>query len=130
MTPPKKPEWFELRDNDNNAPRPEGKRFKRGVLLAVPFLIVGIGAVAAQIGEDSPAEAENVVATASVTPEEAVITPSAPSTPDAPSIATLPTKPRGGDDDDDHEGFKPRRPHHGEERHDFDDDDEFEGDDD
>lgn len=142
MTPPKKPEWFELRDNDKSAPRPEAKRFKRGTLLAVPFLIVGIGAVAAQISDEIPAERQSVVATAnletttsSVTPgatvDTPVVTQPAPSAGDVPSIAKLPTKARGGDDDDfdddddEHEG----RRHHGFD-HDDDDDDDFEGDDD
>jgi len=93
MTPPKKPEWFELTESDGVKPRASVKRSARGVLLALPLLLIGVGVVVAQGTDESPAVAESITTVASAAPQaSAAITP-------APAIATPPTG--GGDDDDD-----------------------------
>jgi len=93
MTPPKKPEWFELTESDGEKPRASVKRSARGVLLALPLLLIGVGVVVAQGTDESPAVAESITTVASAAPQaSAAITP-------APAIATPPTG--GGDDDDD-----------------------------
>jgi hypothetical protein len=96
MTPPKKPEWFELAESDGGKPRTSVKRSARGVLLAVPLLLIGVGVVVAQGTDESPASAETVTTIASAAPSMS---------PDValakPSIAIPPTG--GGDDDDDYE---------------------------
>ena len=93
MTPPKKPEWFELTESDGVKPRASVKRSARGVLLALPLLLIGVGVVVAQGTDESPAVAESITTVASAAPQaSAAITP-------APAIATPPTG--GGDDDND-----------------------------
>ena len=94
MTPPKKPEWFELAESDGGKPRTPVKSGARGVLLALPLMLIGAGVVVAQTAGDSPAVTESVTTVASATPlVSAAITT-------APAIATPPT---GGGDDDDEE---------------------------
>ena len=92
MTPPKKPEWFELAESDGGKPRTSVKRSARGVLLALPLLLIGVGVVVAQGTDESPANAETVTTVASAAPSMS---------PDValakPSIAIPPT---GGEDDD------------------------------
>ncbi len=93
MTTPKKPEWFELAESDGGKPRTPVKSGARGVLLALPLMLIGAGVVVAQTADDSPAVAESVTSVASAAPQaSAAITT-------APAIATPPTG--GGDDDDD-----------------------------
>ena len=93
MTPPKKPEWFELAESDGGKPRASVKRSARGVLLAVPLLLIGVGVVLAQGTDESPAVAESTTTITSAAPSKS---------PDValakPSIAIPPT---GGEDDDD-----------------------------
>ena len=98
-----KPEWFELTENDAPRPRRDVKRGFRSLALAIPLLAIGIGVVAAQTSNESPAIAETAtVATASAAPS---VTPSITSNaaPAKPSIATPPIPPTGGDDDDEYE---------------------------
>ena len=141
MTDNNKPEWFEIAEKDQpSVPRKSSKTLPLAAVLAAT-LIIGVGAVVAQVQEESPAIA---VETASVqtTASNSTASPSSvaqnsksspvvrianPATSSAstgtsglqnPSIAKLPTK--GGDDDD--EG-RSRNSNHG-------DDDEDEGDDD
>jgi hypothetical protein len=91
MTPPKKPEWFELTEGDAVKPRTSVKRSARGVLLALPLLFIGVGVVVAQGTDESPAIAESSTTLASAAPQLST----------TPAIATPPTG--GGDDDDDYE---------------------------
>ena len=65
MTPPKKPEWFELTESDGVKPRASVKRSARGVLLALPLLLIGVGVVVAQGTDESPAVAESITTVAS-----------------------------------------------------------------
>ena len=104
MTPPKKPEWFELTEGDAVKPRTSVKRSARGVLLALPLLLIGVGVVVAQTADDSPAVAESVTSVASAAPQvnDAPASSAIKSSsvkPMQPAIATPPTG--GGDDDED-----------------------------
>ena len=93
MTTPKKPEWFELAQSDGGQPRTPVKSGARGVLLALPLMLIGAGVVVAQTADESPAVAKSITTAASAAPQvSAAITT-------APAIATPPTG--GGDDDDD-----------------------------
>jgi hypothetical protein len=93
MTPPKKPEWFQLAESDGGKPRTSVKRSARGVLLALPLLLIGVGVVVAQGTDESPAVAESVTTVASAAPSMSPDVAQA-----KPSIAIPPT---GGEDDDD-----------------------------
>ena len=93
MTPPKKPEWFELTESDGVKPRASVKRSARGALLALPLLLIGVGVVVAQGTDESPAIAEPVTTLASAAPSMSANVALV-----NPSIAVPPT---GGEDDDD-----------------------------
>jgi hypothetical protein len=143
MTENNKPEWFEIAENDGPAAPPKASKTLPLAAVFVTVLILGIGAVVAQVQEESPATAvdtTSVQTTASnsaaspttvaqnskTSPAVRIANPAASSAITAtsglqnPSIAQLPTK--GGDDDDDDDD---------EDDDDEDDDDEEdEGDDD
>ena len=93
MTPPKKPEWFELAESDGGKARTSVKRNARGVLLALPLLLIGAGVVVAQGTDESPAAAESATTLASAAPQLNTV----------PAIATPPTAGDYEDDDDDYE---------------------------
>ena len=142
MTENNKPEWFEIAENDGPAAPPKASKTLPLAAVFATALILGIGAVVAQVQEESPAIAVDTTSV-QATPSNNSASPtsvaqnskSAPATRIAnpaattvmagtsglqnPSIAQLPTK---GDDDDDHED----RSHNGNHA----DDDEDEGDDD
>jgi hypothetical protein len=104
MTTPKKPEWFELAQSDGGKPRTPVKSGARGVLLALPLMLIGAGVVVAQTADDSPAVAKSVTSVASAAPQlnDAPASSAIKSSsvkPMQPAIATPPTG--GGDDDDD-----------------------------
>ncbi len=86
MTPPKKPEWFELAESDGGKAHTSVKRSARGALLALPLLLIGVGVVVAQGTDESPAITS---AAPSMSANVALANP---------SIAIPPT---GGEDDDD-----------------------------
>ena len=138
MTPDKKPEWFQLADADNSA---STRKISKGLpimaLVAVAG-IIGVGSIFGQPQEQTPANATETIAPAtvvstqtsaqsqSVTPSNndapsgttSAITPSAPKAAASSGIANpLAKKPMGGgEDEDDDEGE--------------DDEDDDEGDDD
>ena len=98
-----KPEWFELAEKDGGKTHFEAKRSARGVLLALPLLLIGVGVVVAQGTDESPATTESITTLASTAPEvnaapSAAVKSSLASLTN-PSIAIPPTG--GGDDDDD-----------------------------
>ena len=109
MTPPKKPDWFELAESDGGKAHTSVKRSARGALLALPLLLIGVGVVVAQGTDESPAIAEPVTTLASAAPSMSANVALA-----NPSIAIPPTG--GEDDDDDYD--------------DYEEDDEDEGEDD
>jgi len=133
MTENNKPEWFEIAENDGPAVPPKASKTLPLAAAFATALILGVGAVVAQVQEESPAMAvdtasvQTTVSSSTASPT-LVAQVSNPATSAAiastselqnPSIAQLPTK---TEDDDDHEG----RSHRG----DHDDEDEDEGDDD
>ena len=103
MTPPKKPEWFQLAESDGIKPRASVKRSARGALLALPLLLIGVGVVA-QTTDESPVLAETVTTVASAAPEINAA-PTSPAMKSSsvmqPAIATPPVG--GGDADDEYE---------------------------
>ena len=143
MTDNNKPEWFEIAEKDQpSVPRKASKTLPLAAVLAAT-LIIGVGAVVAQVQEKSPAVAvetasvqtsasnntaspTTVASNAKPSPVVRIANPSASSAVATttglqnPSIAKLPTK--SGDDDDENEG-RSRNGNHGE-------DDDDEGDDD
>ena len=108
MTPPQKPEWFQLVDNDGGKPRKNVKRGFRTLALSIPLLAIGIGVVVAQTSNEAPASAETTSAAATQAP---IVTTStlapkvvaAPKKSNQPSIAKPPVAPVGGEDDDEYE---------------------------
>jgi hypothetical protein len=132
MTENNKPEWFQIAENDGPAVPPKASKTLPFAAVMATALILGVGAVVAQVQEESPAMAvdtasvQTTVSSSTASPT-LVAQVSNPATSAAiastselqnPSIAQLPTK----TEDDDHEG----RSHRG----DHDDEDEDEGDDD
>ncbi len=137
MTPPKKPDWMEIADNDGGSDRPTSVAKSRR-----PFLIVATalaltfgGAFIAQSSQDSPTSVELSIvpqASQSATSVAPAISPTGPSATNPPAIASPPSM-KGGDDHDDEfeeDGHRDRRDReHGErdgDRDDDHDDDEFE----
>ena len=103
MTPPNKPEWIELADADS---APQVKKVTRALpalVLAAALSIVGVGALVAQSGAETPVTTTEQGVNASTTSSASVPSnPSSianPSAPKQPGIASMPTG--GGDDDDD-----------------------------
>jgi len=85
----KKPEWFELAEKDGGKPRTPVKTSARGVLLALPLLLIGVGVVVAQTSQDAPATTEVISVAQS-----------------KPSIATPPLPPKYADDDEENDDFE------------------------
>ena len=115
MTPPNKPEWIHLAETDS-APRvKKSARALPALVLAAAMSIVGLGALVAQNGAETPAisseqginisTASAPAATSAISPDISTSAPNTtsviqPGAPQLPSIATLPT---GGGDDEDEE---------------------------
>jgi len=122
MTPNKKPEWFQLADADNSA---STRKISKGLpimALVTVAAIIGVGSIFGQPQEQTPANATETVAPAtvvstqtsaqsqSVTPSNndapagttSAITPSTPKAASSSGITNpLAKKPMGGGDDDD-----------------------------
>ena len=132
MTENNKPEWFEIADNDGPAAPPKASKTLPLLAVFASALIIGVGAVVAQVQDKSPADpitsspasseaTSNSSSAVSGTPNAMAstgATASATSGLKNPSIAQLPTK---GDDDDEDEDE--------DEEDDDDDEDEDEDDD-
>jgi hypothetical protein len=131
MTENNKPEWFEIAESDGpTAPRKASKTLPALAVFATA-LILGIGALVAQVQDKSPASAVDAASTqteatnnpTSATSQSPMTDPSVGSSVSStsglknPSIAQLPTK---GDDDDEY----------GDDEDDEDEDDEDEEDED
>ena len=128
MTENNKPEWFEITDADE---KPEIRKVSKSLpasAVLVVALILGVGVVAGQTQNESPASA--ISASSEQTPAAESVPTTAVATVVAgtaatnklvnPSISKLPT---GGDDEDDDEDDDHGR------GHDDDDEDDDEGDD-
>ena len=137
MTENNKPEWFEIAENDGPAALPKSSKALPMLAVFGAALIIGVGAVVAQVQEKSPVDpaASNPAQTASVSNSSspATVTPSAVTSSGAnasttpalknPSIAQLPTN--GDDDEDEYEDDEDE-----DEDDEYEDDDEDEEDDD
>ena len=149
MTENNKPEWFEIAESDGPAAPPKASKTLPLAAVFATALILGIGAVVAQVQEESPATAVDTTsvqtASANNTASPTSVAQISKSSPIArianpatnsaiagtsglqnPSIAQLPTK--GGDDDDDdddddHEGRSHNGDHEEDDEDDEDDDD-------
>ena len=143
MTENNKPEWFEIAESDGPAAPPKASKTLPLAAVFATALILGIGAVVAQVQEESPAIAVDA-ASVQASPSNNTASPtsvaqnskSSPATRIAnpaaatvmagtsglqnPSIAQLPTK---GDDDDDHEGRSRNGNHEDDDEDDEDEDD-------
>lgn len=119
MTPPNKPEWMRLAETDSAPQVKKSGRALPALVLAAALSIVGVGALVAQNGTETP-----VIASDQGTNLSTASSPAEPSAPKQPSIATLPT---GGGDDDDDEDYDEDDD---DEDDDDEDDDDEEGDDD
>ena len=102
MTPPNKPEWIQLAEADSVPQVKKSARALPALVLTAAMSIVGLGALVAQNGAETPAEPSAPSITASLK-SNSVPNPSVaaqPSTPKLPTIAAMPT---GGGEDDDEE---------------------------
>ena len=143
MTENNKPEWFEIAESDGPAAPPKASKTLPLAAVFATALILGIGAVVAQVQEKSPAIAvdtasvqaspsNNTASPTSVAQNSKSSTVTRIANPAAttvmagtsglqnPSIAQLPTK---GDDDDDHEGRSRNGNHEDDDEDDEDEDD-------
>ena len=131
MTPPNKPEWIHLAETDSAPQVKKSARALPALVLAAAMSIVGLGALVAQSGAETPAisseqginlsTASAPAATSAISPDISTSAPNTtsviqPNAPQQPSIASMPTG--GGDDDNDDD-----------EDEDYDDDDEDEDED-
>ena len=90
MTPDKKPEWFQIADEDNAA---STRKISKGLpimALVAVAAIIGVGAIFAQPQEQSPANATETVAPAVVnsTQTSAKSETVAPANTDAPAVTS------------------------------------------
>jgi cell division septation protein DedD len=116
MTPPQKPEWMELADADSAPTAKKSTRLIPALIASVALAILGVGAIATQVGDEAPASASEkvtpaassaLVSLAQSTPVATITvnsTSPAPKesksnsvSPKQPSIASLPSG--GGNDD-------------------------------
>ena len=106
MDPMKKPEWFELVENDGGLPRQNARRGFRALALSIPLMAIGIGVVLAQTSNEAPASAETTSVAATQVPivTTSSVAPKVVATPkkfNQPSIAKPPV---GSEEDDEFEG--------------------------
>jgi hypothetical protein len=114
MTENNKPEWFEIAENDGPAAPPKASKTLPVLAVFATALILGIGAVVAQVQDNSPASAVDAAsvqteATNNATSQSPMTDPSVGSSVSStsglknPAIAQLPTKGDDEEDDDDDE---------------------------
>ena len=115
MTENNKPEWFEIAENDGPSAPPKASKVLPALAVFATALILGIGALVAQVQDKSPASAvdaasvqiEDTNNTTSATSQSPMTDPSVGSTVSStsdlknPAIAQLPTN--GDDEDEDDE---------------------------
>jgi hypothetical protein len=112
MTENNKPEWFEIAENDGPTAPPKASKTLPVLAVFATALILGIGAVVAQVQDNSPASAVDTAivqteATNNATSQSPMTDPSVGSSVSStsglknPAIAQLPTKGVDDDDDDD-----------------------------
>jgi hypothetical protein len=121
MTPPNKPEWIQLAETDSAPQVKKSARALPALVLATAMSIVGLGALVAQNGAETPAtsseqginlSAASAIAdpatTSATSTDVSTSLPNTtsviqPGTPQLPGIASLPTG--GGDDDDEDDDY-------------------------
>ena len=114
MTENNKPEWFEIAENDGPTAPPKASKTLPVLAVFATALILGIGAVVAQVQDDSPTSAVDAAnvqteATNNATSQSPMTDPSVGSSVSStsglknPAIAQLPTKGDDDDEDDDDE---------------------------
>jgi len=112
MTENNKPEWFEIAENDGPTAPPKASKTLPVLAVFATALILGIGAVVAQVQDNSPTSAVDAAnvqteATNNATSQSPMTDPSVDSSVSStsglknPAIAQLPTK--GDDEEDDEE---------------------------
>jgi len=149
MTPPDKPEWIELAEADS---APQVKKVNRAfpaLVLAAALSVVGVGALIAQGGTETPAianeqgsngsvnsstsmpSATSSMASASSPSKSASISnPSSATNSNSPKQPKIAALPNGGDDDEDDDDDEHERRDGDRNRGDHEDDgDDHEGDD-
>ena len=142
MTENNKPEWFEIAENDGPAALPKSSKALPMLAVFGAALIIGVGAVVAQVQEKSPVDpvASNPVQTEAANKTDSPTScfpstnPSAKSSVSCtpalknPSIAQLPIN--GDDDEDEYEDDEDEYEDDDDEDGEFEDDEEDEEDDD
>ena len=114
MTENNKPEWFEIAESDGPTAPPKASKTLPALALFATALILGIGALVAQVQDRSPASAVDAAsvqteATNNATSQSPMTDPSVGSSVSStsslknPAIAQLPTKGDDDDEDDDDE---------------------------
>ena len=117
MTENNKPEWFEIAESDGPTAPPKASKTLPALALFATALILGIGALVAQVQVRSPASAVDAASVqteatnnaTSATSQSPMTDPSVDSSVSStsglknPAIAQLPTKGDDDDDDDDEE---------------------------
>ena len=109
-----KPEWFEIAENDGPTAPPKASKTLPVLAVFATALILGIGAVVAQVQDNSPTSAVDAAnvqteATNNETSQSPMTDPSVDSSVSStsglknPAIAQLPTKGDDDDEDDDDE---------------------------
>ena len=113
MTENNKPEWFEIVEADGPVTPPKASKILPIAAAMVTALIIGIGTVVGQVGQESPAMATQNIATPAASVSSAAPSPADSASSAAPvvaattarlanpSIAMLPTN--GDDEDEDDE---------------------------
>ncbi len=96
MTPPKKPDWMEIADNDGGSDRPTSvaKSRRPFFIVATALALTFGGAVIAQSSQDSPTSVEQSIvpqASQSATSVAPAISPTGPSATNPPAIASPPS---------------------------------------
>ncbi len=116
MTPPNKPEWIELAEADSAPQVKKASRALPALVLAAAMSIVGVGALVANNGTETPATASDQGSNLSIASSPAEISaagvtasgksasvpnPSVIAQPGAPKLPGIASMPTGGGDDDD-----------------------------
>lgn len=105
MTPRKKPEWFQMAENDGPKPVRTIKRGARSIALIAPLLLLGVGVLVAQSNDGGPASAIETPVTQSLVTHAPASTPT-PSSSTSKTSTPIIQKPLSGGHNDDGEGFE------------------------
>ena len=124
MTPPSKPEWIKLAEDDGISRPAKSTKALPLVAVLATALILGVGAVVSQTQEESPANATETTSVANdqivspttsannestapkteITPKATSATAATSTTPSGVANPKITKMPTSGGDDDEHEG--------------------------